>query len=168
MKIDLSTSPPAGGFARDDNLNSEQREAVEKIDGPVVVIAGPGTGKTKTMTARIDYLVAEKGVEPRKILALTFTKKAAEEIKNRLLTPEVWVGTFHALGFEILSENNNDWKIADTLTRRKIIKQLVNKKVDETIDEISRYKSGLAVDEKIKLVAKIYDEELQKNGVKRL
>ena len=68
-----------------DVLNAEQRKAVEQIDGPVMVFAGAGTGKTKTLTARIAYMVAEKDIKPYNILAITFTKKATNEMKERLI-----------------------------------------------------------------------------------
>src|SRR5690242_20032605 len=65
-------------------LNDEQRRAVEAGDGPVLIIAGPGTGKTKTLTTRITYLIKSGQVQPSQILALTFTKKAAEEMAQRV------------------------------------------------------------------------------------
>ena len=69
-----------------DILNKEQREAVETINGPVMVFAGAGTGKTKTLTARIAYMVAECNIKPYNILAITFTKKATNEMKERLIS----------------------------------------------------------------------------------
>ncbi|MBI1888326.1 MAG: UvrD-helicase domain-containing protein [Candidatus Spechtbacteria bacterium] len=88
------------------DLNPKQREAVEAISGPVLVVAGPGSGKTKTLTHRIAHLV-QKGVDPTNILALTFTNKAADEIKlrvSRLLTHSgrPWLGTFHSVCARIL------------------------------------------------------------------
>lgn len=90
-------------------LNEQQRRAVTAGDGPLLIVAGPGTGKTKTLTARIAYLVKERDVKPRHILALTFTKKAAEEMSQRV-TSELAAGspkiaTFHALCQELLGGN---------------------------------------------------------------
>lgn len=96
------------------NLNEEQRRAAEAGDGPVFIQAGPGTGKTKTLTARIAYLVARGKAKPEQILALTFTKKAAEEMNNRtkiLLdsqTAPPIITTFHALCYELLQEGQTE------------------------------------------------------------
>lgn len=95
-------------------LNAEQRRAVEADDGPLLIIAGPGTGKTKTLTARIVYLIETKRVEPSEILALTFTNKAAEEMRKRIATqlgkgaklPHI--ATFHALCYELLSDGQSE------------------------------------------------------------
>src|SRR5258708_40012253 len=81
-------------------LTPAQRQAVEHVEGPLLILAGPGSGKTRVVTHRIAYLL-EGGIAPREILALTFTNKAADEMKSRLaqLAPgrPVWVSTFHRL-----------------------------------------------------------------------
>src|SRR6056297_1206385 len=83
-------------------LNEKQREAVTTTEGPVMIIAGPGSGKTRALTHRIAYLLAAGKAQPRDILALTFTNKAAGELKKRVQKlvgdeiPPMWVGTFHS------------------------------------------------------------------------
>ena len=96
MPIDLS------------HLNPEQREAAEHLEGPLLVLAGAGSGKTRVLTHRIARLVEDEGVDPRAILSLTFTNKAAGEMRERVRTllgrdpGGMWVGTFHAIGARIL------------------------------------------------------------------
>ncbi len=95
-----------------DGLDSEQRAAAEVTDGPLLIIAGPGTGKIRTLTHRIAHLVTAHGVAPQQCLAITFTRRAAEEMAARLaaLTPEqaprLAIATFHSLGVRILREKH--------------------------------------------------------------
>ena len=91
-----------------DSLNPKQREAVTYCDGHELVLAGAGSGKTKVLTTKIAYLIKEKGIAPWRILALTFTNKAAREMKSRVDTllgsdlRGMEVSTFHAYGLKFL------------------------------------------------------------------
>src|SRR3954466_10695673 len=93
------------------HLNPEQREAATHFEGPLLVLAGAGSGKTRVLTHRIAWLVDEMGVDPASILALTFTNKAAGEMRERIRSllgrePQgMWMGTFHAIGGRILRRN---------------------------------------------------------------
>ena len=94
-----------------DELNDKQKEAVFYNEGPLLIIAGAGAGKTKTLTTKIAFLIEEKNVSPRNILAITFTNKAAKEMKDRLFrtigstAKELQVSTFHSFGLKLLREN---------------------------------------------------------------
>ncbi|WP_200212215.1 UvrD-helicase domain-containing protein [Micromonospora coerulea] len=112
-----------------DRLDAMQRVAASAPGGPLLIVAGPGTGKTRTLTHRIAYLCAELNVFPEQCLAITFTRRAAEELRHRLdgllgpVAEDVTVGTFHSLGLSILRENAEaaglpkDFRIADDAER---------------------------------------------------
>ncbi|XTZ13229.1 UvrD-helicase domain-containing protein [Micromonospora echinospora] len=112
-----------------DRLDAMQRVAASAPGGPLLIVAGPGTGKTRTLTHRIAYLCAELNVFPETCLAITFTRRAAEELRHRLdgllgpVAEDVTVGTFHSLGLTILRENAEaaglppDFRIADDADR---------------------------------------------------
>ena len=94
-----------------DELNKEQKEAVLTTEGPILILAGAGSGKTKVLTTKIAYLIEEKGISPYNILAITFTNKAAKEMKDRLyklvgvISKYSQVSTFHSFGLRIIREN---------------------------------------------------------------
>ena len=105
--------PIAAGARILEGLSAAQQEAVLHGDGPLLIIAGAGTGKTTVLTRRIAHLIASKRARPEEILALTFTEKAAAEMAERVdeLIPygyaETWIGTFHAFGFELLRKDGH-------------------------------------------------------------
>ncbi len=121
-------------------LNPAQQEAVRVTDGPVLIIAGPGSGKTRTLTHRIAYLIATGKARPFEILALTFTNKAAREMKERierLVGPErargMWMGTFHATFARLLRIEGErigytpDFSIYDTDDSQRILRELMDR-----------------------------------------
>ncbi len=134
--------PDAGYLA---GLNPEQREAVETLEGPVLVLAGAGTGKTRVLTTRIAHIIATGRAFPSQILAVTFTNKAAREMKERIghLVGSVaegmpWLGTFHAIGTKMLRRHaeladlRSDFTILDADDQLRLMKQLLQA---ENIDE---------------------------------
>jgi DNA helicase-2/ATP-dependent DNA helicase PcrA len=92
-------------------LNEPQRIACAKTDGPVLILAGAGSGKTRTLTYRVAHLIQNLGVDPGEILAFTFTNKAAREMVERIdqlvgsASRRMWVGTFHAICVRILRQD---------------------------------------------------------------
>lgn len=128
------------------NLNKEQREAVETVQGPLLILAGAGSGKTKLLTSRIAYLIKHQCVRPKNILAVTFTNKAAKEMKERLgnilgedVVKYMWVGTFHGICGRMLRENiekynfqsgkklDKNFSIYDETDSNAVIKQAIKK-----------------------------------------
>jgi uncharacterized protein (TIGR00375 family) len=113
-------------------LNREQRRAVEHTGKALIIVAGPGTGKTRTLTHRIVFLITERGVLPENILAVTFTNKAAQEMKDRikvLLGDSVrlpFIGTFHSLCFKLLNEyRKNGFTIIDNDDRKALLRDAI-------------------------------------------
>ncbi|WP_428415248.1 ATP-dependent helicase [Pararhizobium sp.] len=119
-------------------LNPEQREAVEALDGPVLVLAGAGTGKTRVLTTRIAHILASGRAFPSQILAVTFTNKAAREMKERVgvlvggaVEGMPWMGTFHSIGVKLLRRHaelvglKSSFTILDTDDVVRLIKQLI-------------------------------------------
>ena len=118
-----------------EGLNPPQREAVTHGEGPLLILAGPGSGKTRVITRRIVWLVRERGVRPSEILAITFTNKAAGEMRERvqagLPVRGLWIGTFHAMCARILRAEigvlgySRDFTIYDTHDRNELLKKLI-------------------------------------------
>ena len=121
-----------------EELNDKQKEAVLKQDGPCLIIAGAGSGKTKVLTHKIAYYV-ENGVKPWNILAITFTNKAASEMKERaeklvgLDSADIWMGTFHSICVKILRKFidrigfTSDFIIFDTSDQKSLMKDVLKK-----------------------------------------
>ena len=120
-----------------EELNNKQKEAVLYNDGPLLIIAGAGAGKTKTLTTKIAYLIEEKEVYPSNILAITFTNKAAKEMKDRLyylignLSKTLQVSTFHSFGLRLLRENydvlgyDKNFNIMDADDSLTVVKKII-------------------------------------------
>lgn len=119
-----------------DTLNREQKEAVLTTEGPLLLLAGAGSGKTRALTHRIAYLIQEMGVNPWNILAFTFTNKAAEELRERVDqlvgfgSEQIWVSTFHSTCVRILRRHidrlgfDNNFTIYDTDDQKSVIKDI--------------------------------------------
>lgn len=119
------------------SLNDRQKEAVLYNDGPLLIIAGAGAGKTKTLTTKIAYLIEEENVNPHNILAITFTNKAAKEMKDRLymlvgdLSKKLQVSTFHSFGLKLLRENydtlgyDKNFVIMDSDDSLTVVKKII-------------------------------------------
>ena len=119
------------------NMNDNQLKAILKTDGAVMVIAGAGSGKTRVLTNRIAYLIAEKNIIESNILAITFTNKAAKEMKERIYSlvgetsKYIWINTFHSMCVRILRQHiellgyNKNFTILDTSEQKSIIKNIV-------------------------------------------
>src|SRR6266852_5471381 len=126
-------------------LNPEQREAVETLDGPVLVLAGAGTGKTRVLTTRIAHILSQGRARPNEILSVTFTNKAAREMKLRLgqmlgqaVEGMPWLGTFHSIGGRILrfhaemAQLKSNFTVLDVDDQIRLLKQLLQA---ENIDD---------------------------------
>ena len=129
-----------------EGLNDRQKEAVISTEGPCLVIAGAGSGKTKVLTHKIAYLISEKYVKPWNIIAITFTNKAANEMKERIqniigdAANDLWMGTFHSICVKILRKYidrigfDHSFLIFDTSDQKTLIKEcLKDLKVDDKL-----------------------------------
>ncbi len=146
-----------------ENLNREQKEAVQTVTGPLLILAGAGSGKTKVLTTRIAYMI-QKGVRPQNILAVTFTNKAAKEMKARLgsmigenIVKYMWVGTFHGICGRMLRENidrysfpsgkklDKNFTIYDDNDTNAVLKQAIKKlNLDDKIYQPKLVKSVIS------------------------
>ena len=171
-------------------LNEQQRKAVMHIDGPLFVVAGAGTGKTRTLTTRVAYLIKEIGIAPESILAVTFTNKAAREMKERIIdmagphSVSVWIYTFHALGVQILRQHidklnmgyTNRFNIADEDDAKGIVRDAIKElnldpkqyKVNYIRNKISYYKyfkKEVFDDQNEMNIYQIYDRIMVENNL---
>lgn len=169
-----------------DGLNDKQKEAVLSGDGPLLVLAGAGSGKTRVIAHRIGFLLREKGVSPYSILAVTFTNKAANEMKERVLKlmgverlPFLWIGTFHSICARILREDveklnsrlNRHFTIFDREDSRSLIKKILKeeKKKETTFSPseiidyftlIKRGVGGIRLNSEILSIYNLYQKSL--------
>jgi DNA helicase II / ATP-dependent DNA helicase PcrA len=143
-----------------DGLNIQQKEAVEHYGSPLLVLAGAGSGKTKVITHKIAWLIQKKGIKPNRILAITFTKKAAREMQERveklLSVKPKWISTFHSFCARMLREDigalgrsyNGNFAIYDEHDSRKLLKDILSragldpKLIDAARDAISKAKQS--------------------------
>lgn len=134
-----------------DALDPEQRAAAEIVDGPLLIVAGPGTGKTRTLTHRIAHVISERGIPPERCLALTFSRRAAAEMGERLavLLPDRQpvVATFHRLGWTLIQERSQDpdLRIASPRERIAMVEELfgaTSTQAERLLEKIGRFRRG--------------------------
>ena len=120
-----------------DNLNEEQRKAVLDTEGPNLIVAGAGSGKTRVLTTKLAYIISQKKAWPNQILCVTFTNKAAKEMQNRVLnfikgenSAVPWLGTFHSISVKFLRRHaeaigfKSNFTILDTDDQKKLVKRI--------------------------------------------
>ena len=176
------------GMSRYNTLNKEQKEAVFHVDGPLQILAGAGSGKTRVITHRIAYLIEEIGVRPWNILAITFTNKAAAEMKERVQdivefgSDQIWVSTFHSTCVRILRRHidrlgyDTNFTIYDSDDQKTVMKDILKRlevdpkqmKERTALSFISKAKDELILPEEFRLnamgdfrqqkIAQIYEE----------
>ena len=155
------------GYAWLEQLNPEQKQAVETTEGPVLVLSGAGTGKTKVLTTRLAYILATGKAQPWNCLVVTFTNRAAREMKERVqkmigdVANSVWLGTFHSVSVKILRNHaelvglHSNFTILSEDDQKRVIKQISEAEgIDDkkyppqaVLDKISRWKDkGLTID----------------------
>ena len=140
-----------------ENLNDKQQEAVEYMAGPLLILAGAGSGKTRVLTYKIAYLLEKEIVKPWQILAITFTNKAAKEMKERVealvgqVSNDMWLGTFHSVCVRILKREiellgyTRDFNIFDEIDKEKVIKEVMKKlNIDEKVYSVGLIKSEIS------------------------
>jgi superfamily I DNA/RNA helicase len=176
----VSVRVPVGGSLLD-ALDPDQRAAAEVTEGPLLIVAGPGTGKTRTLTHRLAHLVTAHGVDPRACLAITFTRRASEEMRERLdaLVPDraagITVATFHRLGLDLLREQHHrvglaaDFAVADEPRRLAVLRELLGdvtaREARRALQEVSRAKRTSTTDSTVDDLVTRYDKELRSRGL---
>lgn len=168
-------------------LNSNQKMAVQTVDGPVLIVAGAGTGKTRTLVYRLAYLATEAGIPLENLLAITFTTKAAEEMMERVKSlcrdgvdlSSMWIGTIHSLCYEILQKEASilnlplNFEIISPSDRKGIVRSLVkeffserpNRSIRRYELQISTEKNSLLSYDKLSPFCRAYQEILERQGV---
>ena len=164
------------------NLNDMQQLAVKTTEGPVLILAGAGSGKTTVLVNRLSYILSESKVSPYRILAITFTNKAANEMKSRVISQigdvgnQMWIGTFHSMCVRLLRGNieklgyKNDFLIYDSSDSKSLIKECmeelnINEKnfsARTLMTEISRAKDDVITPE---IFEKLYSNDFRLNIV---
>ena len=171
-----------------DGLNDMQCEAAKYVDGPLLILAGAGSGKTRTLTYKIAYLLEQGDIKPWEILAITFTNKAAKEMKERIMGlvgdigAQIWMGTFHSVCVRILKREievlgySKEFNILDELDKAKVVKEIL-KKLDlddkmypassiiyeishakDKMQKAAEYSLAVAGDYRRSKIAKVYEE----------
>ncbi|MBN2544570.1 MAG: UvrD-helicase domain-containing protein [Spirochaetes bacterium] len=162
-----------------EELNESQKKAVQYIKGPAIILAGPGTGKTKTLTFKIMELL-KSGIDPENILNLTFSNQAALEIKERIkkylndenISKKLNVSTFHAFGLSVIEQNielagrNKNYNIIETKEKEFILKNFLNiskGKIKRTVDQLSKIKQAVEEPENEEMISIFlkYEEALK-------
>lgn len=167
-------------FSYLEGLNDVQRQAVTTLNGPVMVIAGPGSGKTRVLTFRIAHLI-KTGVPPANILALTFTNKAAREMKDRIEVEvghhakRVWAGTFHSIFAKILRVEAhrigfpNDFTIYDTDDTKSLITEIINQlNLDKKVYSPGAVRSRISAAKSNLITPKLYANNEELMGLDRM
>lgn len=155
-------------------LNPVQSEAVQAIEGPILVVAGAGSGKTSVLTRRIANLIEAHDVFPSKIMAITFTNKAANEMKSRIeqlvgpVTNQMWVGTFHSICVRILRRDGHligygtDFVIYDTTDQKSLLKTCYKAlNIDEKNTPIKHYQYKISAAKNDMISAERYEKEFE-------
>ena len=153
-------------------LNDRQKEAVEYLEGPLLILAGAGSGKTRALTYKIAYLLEQDIVKPWQILAITFTNKAAKEMKERVeglvgqVAQDMWLGTFHSVCVRILKREiellgyTREFNIFDEIDKEKVLKEVSKKlNIDEKMYPIGLLKSEISKAKEVMKDEKMYQKE---------
>ena len=164
------------------NLNAEQNEAVYHVNGPLLILAGAGSGKTRVLTERIANLISKERVQPYQILAVTFTNKAAKEMKERIskrigedATKNIWAGTFHSICSKILRYDihllgrNSNFVIYDSTDQAKIITECLKKlNLDPKSFPANKILSAISKAKSNTITAQAYSEQNRSYGEQKI